>query len=56
MNEAARLLKDWEDFGSFCKSGTDVKTTLCHVMAAEWHQTSSTDWYFEITANRFLRN
>ena len=56
MNEAARLLKDWEDFGSFCKSGADVKTTICHVMAAEWHQTSSSDWYFEITANRFLRN
>lgn len=56
MNEAAQLLKDWEDFGAFCKSGADVKTTICHVMAAEWHQTSSTDWYFEITANRFLRN
>jgi tRNA pseudouridine38-40 synthase len=56
MNEAARLLKDWEDFGAFCKSGADVKTTICNVMAAEWHQTSSTDWYFEITANRFLRN
>ena len=33
-----------------------MKTTICHVMAAEWHQTSSTNWYFEITANRFLRN
>lgn len=56
MNEAARILMTYEDFGAFCKSGADVKTTLCHVTAAEWHQTSATNWYFEITANRFLRN
>ena len=56
MNEAARLLMDYEDFGAFCKSHADVKTTLCHVTCAEWHQTSPSTWYFEITANRFLRN
>ncbi len=56
MNEAAKTLLEYEDFGAFCKSHADVKTTLCKVMAAEWHQTSPTSWYFEITANRFLRN
>ena len=56
MNEAAGMLLKYEDFGSFCKSGADVKTTLCQVTAAEWHQTSPSTWYFEITANRFLRN
>jgi tRNA pseudouridine38-40 synthase len=56
MNEAARMLLKYEDFGAFCKSGADVKTTLCKVTAAEWHQTSPSTWYFEITANRFLRN
>ena len=56
MNEAAALLLDYEDFGAFCKSHADVKTTLCHVTAAQWHQTSPTTWYFEIRANRFLRN
>lgn len=56
MNEAARLLMDYEDFGAFCKSHADVKTTLCRVTRAEWHQTSPSTWYFEITANRFLRN
>ena len=56
MKEAARILMEYEDFGAFCKSHTDVKTTLCHVTKAEWHQTSSFTWYFEITANRFLRN
>ena len=56
MNEAGRILTEYEDFGAFCKAGSDVKTTLCKVTHAQWHQTSETTWYFEITANRFLRN
>ena len=56
MNEAAKVLLEYEDFGAFCKSHADVKTTLCHVTTAEWHQTGPTTWYFEIRANRFLRN
>ena len=56
MNEAAQRLLAYDDFGAFCKSGADVKTTLCKVTKAEWIQTSPTTWYFEITANRFLRN
>ena len=56
MNEAGRMLLDYEDFGAFCKAGSDVKTTICHVAHAQWHQTSESTWYFEITANRFLRN
>ena len=56
MNRAALTLLDYEDFGAFCKAHADVKTTLCHVTTAEWHQTSDSTWYFEIRANRFLRN
>ena len=56
MNEAAKVLMEYEDFGAFCKAHADVKTTLCHVMVAEWHQISPSTWYFEIQANRFLRN
>ena len=56
MNEAGRILMTYDDFGAFCKSHSDVKTTLCRVTKAEWLQTSQTSWYFEITANRFLRN
>jgi len=56
MNEAAALLLTYDDFGAFCKSGADVKTTLCRVTRAVWVQTSPTAWYFEISANRFLRN
>lgn len=56
MNEAAEALKSYDDFGSFCKTHTDVKTTLCHVTDARWIQESPDVWYFTITANRFLRN
>ncbi len=56
MNEAAALLLEYEDFGAFCKSHADVKTTLCDVTTARWVQTSPSTWYFEIAANRFLRN
>lgn len=56
MNEAAAMLLEYDDFGAFCKSHADVKTTLCKVTHAQWHQTSDSEWYFEITANRFLRN
>ena len=56
MNHAAAMLLEYDDFGAFCKSHADVKTTLCKVTAAEWHQDGPHTWYFEITANRFLRN
>lgn len=56
MNEAGRILMEYNDFGAFCKAGSDVKTTICHVTHAQWHQTADDAWYFEITANRFLRN
>ena len=57
MNEAARMLLEYKDFACFCKSHTDVKTTLCDVVQAEWQQMStSSDWVFVIKANRFLRN
>lgn len=55
MNEAASHLLTTSDFKCFCKSHTDVKTTICHVTKAEWIRTE-TGWTFEITANRFLRN
>lgn len=56
MNTAAAMLLKYDDFGAFCKSHADVKTTLCRVSAARWHQMTDHSWYFEITANRFLRN
>ena len=56
MNQAAAILMEYNDFGAFCKTHTDVKTTLCDVTEACWIQTSDYQWHFRITANRFLRN
>ncbi len=56
MNAAAQRLLAATDFAAFCKSHSDVKTTLCTVTEARWVQTSPHTWYFRITANRFLRN
>ncbi len=55
MNDVAKILLGTEDFGSFCKLHTDVKTTLCKVTRADWRQEGNT-YVFTITANRFLRN
>ena len=56
MNQAAAHLLTVSDFAAFCKSHTDVKTTLCQVTEARWVQDTPSQWHFVITANRFLRN
>lgn len=56
MNEAAALLLEYDDFAAFCKSNSDVKTTLCKVTKAQWVDDGNGSWHFVITANRFLRN
>lgn len=56
MNKAAAFLLDIDDFKAFCKANADNKTTLCKVTTARWIQTNPTTYYFEISANRFLRN
>ena len=56
MAKGAERITHHEDFAAFCKSGADNKTTQCTVRACKWVQTSDHSWYFEITANRFLRN
>lgn len=56
MNSAAQLLLGKQDFASFCRVHTDVKTTICDVREAKWIQESDTEAYFVITADRFLRN
>ena len=66
MNEAAAYLIGEKDFKCFCKTGADVKTTICNLTEARWIPINdefalTTDdtvknWCFVITANRFLRN
>ncbi len=56
MNAAAALLPGRRDFTSFSKLHTDVKTNICDLRAAKWIADGEGRWYFEITADRFLRN
>lgn len=55
MNQGCEILKRYTDFASFCKAGSDNKTTICHISSAQWTQDAHRI-KFEITADRFLRN
>lgn len=56
MNQAANHLLGKHDFTSFSKLHTDVKTNFCEVRFAQWIRVDDDAHYFEITADRFLRN
>ncbi len=56
MNALCEVLKEYEDFTSFSKLHTDVKTNNCRISEAYWKQESNTCFVFTITADRFLRN
>lgn len=55
MNHAANKLIEVNDFQSFAKAHSDVKTFLCDVTIAQWKLTPN-GAIFTIEANRFLRN
>lgn len=55
MNKAAAVLLEYEDFESFSKSNTDVKTYRCAIKNAFWKKKDD-KLVFTITADRFLRN
>jgi tRNA pseudouridine38-40 synthase len=55
MQEACGFLLGTQDFSSFAKVHTDVKTHICTVYSASWHEENG-QLVFEISADRFLRN
>jgi tRNA pseudouridine38-40 synthase len=55
MNAASGVLSDYEDFTSFSKLHTDVKTNNCKISHANWLEKDGR-LVFTITADRFLRN
>lgn len=55
MNAMCKVLMEYEDFTSFSKLHTDVKTNICHVYEAYWVKNGN-NYIFTIKANRFLRN
>lgn len=56
MNHAGSLLLGRRDFTSFAKLHSDARTNICDLRAAAWHRVDADRWYFEIRADRFLRN
>lgn len=55
MQQAADLLFEYEDFTSFSKVHTQVKTNNCKIMEAKWLEQDGL-LVFRIKADRFLRN
>lgn len=55
MNEAAKILLEYENFQAFSKVKTEVKTFNCTVTEALWKQEGNL-LVFHVSANRFLRN
>lgn len=55
MNEAAKILLEYEDFECFSKVHTEVKHFRCKIYTAYW-ELKEEQLLFHITANRFLRS
>jgi len=55
MNKAAKVLFEFNDFTSFSRLHSDVKTNNCKIFQAEW-QIEGNMLVFTIKADRFLRN
>ena len=56
MNEAAKIIIGRKDFTSLSKLNPSVNHNFCIVSSAKWVQEDENRAYFEISANRFLRN
>lgn len=54
LQEAAGLLKEYEDFTSFSKRNTQVKTFVCRIQVSEWVMENGCLVY-HVKGNRFLR-
>lgn len=55
MNALCEVLKEYQDFTSFSKLHTDVKTNNCRIEYARWEKKGEL-YEFTIRADRFLRN
>jgi tRNA pseudouridine38-40 synthase len=55
MKKASEVLFNYQNFGCFSKSKTQVKTNICKIMQADWEEQEDMI-IFTIKADRFLRN
>lgn len=54
LQQAAAILTEYQDFTSFSKRNTQVKTFVCQIQRSEWIQENQCLVY-NVKANRFLR-
>lgn len=54
LQEAAAVLKEYNDFTSFSKRNTQVKNFICNIMESRWEEDENGLTYY-VKANRFLR-
>jgi tRNA pseudouridine38-40 synthase len=54
LNEAATVILNYNDFTSFSKRNTQVKTFICNIIKSKWTKEDDC-WVYCIKANRFLR-
>lgn len=55
LNQAARVLLDYDAYYPFSKSHTDVKHYRCVIEEVSWERITAHHFVFRIKANRFLR-
>lgn len=56
LQAAAKLLLEYEDFTTFCKTKTDTKTKLCALYESYWEiNPIEEQLIYHVRANRFLR-
>lgn len=56
MREAARYLVGKKDFSAFEKAHASPSSHICNLISAKIEEIEEGRYYFEFTANRFLRN
>jgi len=54
LNEAAESILKFDDFTSFSKKRTQVKSFVCNIVKSEWYRDENMLVY-DVVANRFLR-
>lgn len=54
LQRAADIIKEYDDFTSFSKRNTQVKTYNCRILHSEWERTND-GLIYRVEANRFLR-
>ena len=56
LHDSAAILLSYTDFFPFCKTNTDVETTICSISESKWVINEEDEQLrYSITSNRFLR-